>query len=57
MKNQNYYLELKRGDRVLKRRRTSLSTEYEDRKHLEVFKEADTEIFFVVTPQKEKLIN
>ena len=57
MRKQNYYLELKRGEKVIKRKKTTLAKEYEDRRMLEQFKESDQEIFFIVTPQKEKVIN
>lgn len=54
----NYYHELKEGEKVIKRQPTSLATENKDRKRMEVFHaKSGQEVWFVVSPTKEKIIN
>jgi len=58
MKNQHYYLELKDGQKVVKRLKTSIGSEYEDRSRLETFyQKPGQKIQFVVSSSKEKIIN
>jgi len=55
-KRNYYYLELRNGEKVIKRKPTSLASEYRDRSHLELSKEPDHDIFFVASSAKEKTI-
>ena len=53
----HYYLELKQGDKVCMRKKTSLASESKDRKQMKQFQKHDQEIEFVVSSTKEKLIH
>lgn len=58
MTTRHYYLELKDGDNVLKRKATSLAAEYIDRQMLEQFKtDSSQDIFFVASSEPERIIN
>lgn len=53
----HYYLELREGEKVIRRVPTSLASEYNDRKKMEYFKAKTDKIVFVVSSEKEKVIN
>lgn len=57
MKTNNYYLELREGDKVLKRIATTLASEYRDREHFELDRKVNQEVYFVASSEKEKIIN
>lgn len=53
-----HYLELKEGEKVIKRVTTSVGSEHKDRRMLERYQQKPgQEIFFVVSSEKEKVIN
>lgn len=52
-----HYLELKEGEKVIRRVPTSLSSEYNDRRRMEYFKSKNQKIFLVISSTKEKVIN
>ncbi|WP_299153119.1 hypothetical protein [uncultured Christiangramia sp.] len=56
MRQRHYYLELKDGDKVLKRKPTSLASERNDRLMLQEFQKFNQEIFLVISSEKEKVI-
>lgn len=53
----HYYLELREGEKVIRRIPTSLASEHKDRKMMEYFKAKNDKIFFAVSSVKEKVIN
>lgn len=53
----HYYLELKEGEKVIRRVPTSLSSEYNDRLKMEYFKSKSQNVFLVISSTKEKIIN
>lgn len=57
MTTRHHYLELKEGDNVLKRTKTSLASETRDRVMLRQYLKKGQQIIFVVSSCKEKLIN
>lgn len=57
MRSRHYYLELKEGEKVLKRKPTSLANERNDRLMLQEFQKFNQEIFLVISSEKEKVIN
>jgi len=57
MNRRHHYLEVRKGDQVIKRIATSLASEYRHRSHLELFKKSDQEIYFISSSEKEKVIN
>lgn len=58
MKAQHHYLELREGEQVLKRIKTTLASENRDRQRLENFyKKSHQQILFVASSEKEKVIN
>ncbi|AVR47223.1 hypothetical protein C7S20_19290 [Christiangramia fulva] len=51
----HYYLELREGEKVLKRRKTTFASELKDRRMLHFFKASHQEIYFKVSPFEEEL--
>ena len=57
MKSKHYYLEQKAGEKVIRRVPTTLRTAEQDREKIEYMAPKDHKIFFVVSSEKEKVIN
>ena len=58
MKTRHFYLELKDGEKVIRRVKTSLSSEYYDRQLLEEFRTDSSQcVFFVASSEPERIIN
>ncbi len=53
-KRKFYYLEVRDGEKVVEREETNMADEHRQRQKLETFKQPHEEIFFIVTPSKEK---
>ena len=58
MTSRHYYLELKDGDKLIKRTATSLAAEFQDRQRLEEYKtDSSQHIYFVASSEPERIIN